>query len=314
MDSTVNEFRSIFICGRFTENSSVLSADIAVAAPFEGNGAVYIFHGGPNGLSNKPSQRLSAPAATDLSNAISMQDMFGHGLSKGADIDGNHYLDLAVGAPNAETVYVYKAYPVVRINATLTPHSQEIKTTDHSFKFSACWSMETMHPLDFTVRFHALIKMDGQLGRAKFDDRTNLYEINSTATVDEQCVELKAFITFSIADIFKPIELEMAYNIVDDVPQVGSGNHHNSFSISVLIAMEFFNEKFHFRILQELCRCESGRSEISQEQSGIQHGLQGGQMCGRFECEEFAGGRFEIAIYFGQFFVAADRLSHREHR
>lgn len=176
-------------------------------------------------MSSKPSQRLSAPLSTDLSNPITMQSMFGHGLSKGADIDGNNYLDLAVGAPNAETVYVYKAYPVIRINATITPHSQEIKTTDRSFKFSACWSMETVHTLGFGVRFHALIKLDGQLGRATFDDRTNLYEINSTVTDEEQCVELTAFVTFSIADIFKPIELEMAYNIIDDVPQIGQGKH-----------------------------------------------------------------------------------------
>lgn len=82
--------------------------------------------------------------------------------------------------------------------------------------------MEAMHPLDFTVRFHALIKLDGQLGRATFDDRTNLYEINSTVTADEQCVDLTAFVTFSVPDIFKPIELEMAYNVIDDVPQNSS--------------------------------------------------------------------------------------------
>lgn len=261
-------------------------SDIAVAAPFEDNGAVYIFLGGPNGLSNKPSQRLSAPAATDLGDPISMQNMFGHGLSKGADIDGNHYLDLAVGAPNAETVYVYKAYPVIRINATISPHSQEIKTTDRSFKFSACWSMETMHPLDFSVRYHAVIKLDGQLGRATFNDRTNQYEINGTVSADEQCVELAAFVTFSIADIFKPIELEMAYNIIDDVPQVGQGKHKLNYTLSFDL---FSIETFYFRILWKLRRCESKRSEISEEQSSIQHWLQGGQMRGRFKCEEFAG-------------------------
>lgn len=169
-----------------------------------------------------------------------MQNMFGHGLSKGADIDGNHYLDLAIGAPNAEAVYVYKAYPVIRINATITPHSQEIKTTDRSFKFSACWTMETMHPLDFSVRYHAIIKLDGQLGRATFNDKTNQYEINGTATTDEQCVELTAFVTFSIADIFKPIELEMAYNIIDDVPELGQGKHQfNCAAVS-----NVFNQNF----------------------------------------------------------------------
>lgn len=75
--------------------------------------------------------------------------MFGHGLSKAVDIDGNKYLDLAIGAPNIETVYIYKSYPVVKINASINPFSNEIKTTDNSFKFNACWSIETAYPIDF---------------------------------------------------------------------------------------------------------------------------------------------------------------------
>lgn len=63
--------------------------DIAIAAPFEDNGAVYIFHGGSGNLATKYSQRIAAPL-NDLAQPFTVH-MFGHGLSKGADIDGNNY-------------------------------------------------------------------------------------------------------------------------------------------------------------------------------------------------------------------------------
>lgn len=151
--------------------------------------------------------------------------MFGHGISKGADIDGNRYLDLAIGAPNSEMVFVYRTYPVVRVNASITPSSQEMKTTDRSIKFSACWMIESPIPVAFDVHYHAVIKIDGQLGRALFPDQTNSYEINGTINENEQCVDLSAIVTFSIADIFKPIELEMSYDIVNVIPQNGTGKY-----------------------------------------------------------------------------------------
>lgn len=64
--------------------------DIAVGAPYEDNGAVYIYLGGPNGIISKPSQRLAAPYNGNV--APFTPHMFGHGLSKGSDIDGNYYL------------------------------------------------------------------------------------------------------------------------------------------------------------------------------------------------------------------------------
>lgn len=64
--------------------------DIAIGAPHEDNGAVYIYLGGPNGLISKPSQRLPAPYNGNV--APFTPHMFGHGLSKGSDIDQNNYL------------------------------------------------------------------------------------------------------------------------------------------------------------------------------------------------------------------------------
>lgn len=132
---------------RFAYFVLLLFIDLAIGAPFEDNGVVYIYHGGPNGILTKPSQRL-VPPENSLLQSMPMQ-MFGHGISKAVDIDGNKYMDLAVGAPNADTVYIYKAYPIVKVNASINPFSNEIKTTDNSFKFNACWMIESANPINF---------------------------------------------------------------------------------------------------------------------------------------------------------------------
>ncbi|XP_055326060.1 integrin alpha-PS3-like, partial [Sitodiplosis mosellana] len=193
--------------------------DLVVAAPFEGNGAIYIYHGGANGLPAKHSQKISAPH-----NSLQANQMFGHGLSKGADVDGNNYLDIAVGSPNAETVYIYKSYPIIRVNATISPFSQEIQTTDKSFKFNVCWLYESSFPIAFDVHFNATVRLDGQLGRAVFQDKRNQYGINSKITSDEQCILLEAFVTFSAVNIFRPIELEMTHHVLNDISNNNSGS------------------------------------------------------------------------------------------
>lgn len=57
------------------------------------------------------------------------------------------FLDLAVGSPNAETVYVFRSYPVVKIVANVIPLTKELKITDTSFKFKVCWSLESKYEL-----------------------------------------------------------------------------------------------------------------------------------------------------------------------
>ncbi|XP_053686603.1 integrin alpha-PS4-like [Sabethes cyaneus] len=90
--------------------------DIAIGAPFDGDGAVYIFHGSPNGLQRKPGQILKP------SDSQSFSPMFGASISKGLDVDNNAYNDIAIGAPAEDKVYLFKTYPIVRslVNATFS--------------------------------------------------------------------------------------------------------------------------------------------------------------------------------------------------
>lgn len=118
-----------------------------MGAPFEDQGAVYIFLGGPGGLSERPSQRLAAPSSLTFP-WQPPQMMFGHGLSKGADIDRNEYPDLAIGAPNAEAVFVYRAYPVGKVVASIRPASTQIPLDATSLRVDVCWMLVTKRSLN----------------------------------------------------------------------------------------------------------------------------------------------------------------------
>uniref|UniRef100_A0A3B4B8G4 Uncharacterized protein n=1 Tax=Periophthalmus magnuspinnatus TaxID=409849 RepID=A0A3B4B8G4_9GOBI len=71
--------------------------DIAVGAPYEGSGRVYIYCGSSKGINQKS---VISPASDTVT-------LFGYSLSGNMDVDNNHYPDLAVGALSG-TVFVYR--------------------------------------------------------------------------------------------------------------------------------------------------------------------------------------------------------------
>lgn len=81
----------------------------------------------------------------------------------------------------------------------------------------------TKYFIQSNLGFRAVIKLDGQLSRATFIDQSTQFELNGTANAEKQCIELTAYVTFSIGDIFKPIELEMTFEIVNGIPQNTNG-------------------------------------------------------------------------------------------
>lgn len=80
--------------------------DFAVGAPYDGpngRGAVYIYHGSPNGPLEKYSQVIYAEDVSD-----SFLNTFGFSVSGGIDLDGNMYPDMVVGAYDSNKVVVFK--------------------------------------------------------------------------------------------------------------------------------------------------------------------------------------------------------------
>ncbi|XP_055304015.1 integrin alpha-PS3-like [Sitodiplosis mosellana] len=203
--------------------------DLVVAAPFEGNGVVYIYHGSANGLPTKYSQRIVAPRSSLTSN-----QMFGHGLSKGADINGNQYLDVAIGAPEAESVYIYKSYPVIRIDGSIKPIDEKIPISAKTFDLSACFRYESNHKIEFDVQLRVVVKLIDKFTRAHFqidgcNEKVCELNVSLAPNASSKCVQLKASVTFQTNYIYKPIHMELNHSVINAIPKYDATTDNSEF-------------------------------------------------------------------------------------
>ncbi|KAH9513198.1 Integrin alpha-7 [Bulinus truncatus] len=83
--------------------------DFAVGAPYEGNGAVYIYHGSSSSI-DRYVQRIEASSLIGFN-----LSSFGYSLSGGFDLDANGYPDLLVGAYESDTVALLRSRPIIKI-------------------------------------------------------------------------------------------------------------------------------------------------------------------------------------------------------
>ncbi|XP_026927344.1 integrin alpha-7 isoform X4 [Acinonyx jubatus] len=106
-------------------------ADIAVGAPFDGDGKVFIYHGSSLGVVIKPSQVLEGEA-------VGMKS-FGYSLSGGLDVDGNHYPDLLVGSL-ADTAVLFRARPVLHVSheVFIAPRAIDLEQPNCAAGHSVC--------------------------------------------------------------------------------------------------------------------------------------------------------------------------------
>lgn len=105
--------------------------DIAVGAPFDGDGKVFIYHGSSLGVVIKPSQVLEGEAVSIKS--------FGYSLSGGLDVDGNHYPDLLVGSLT-DTAVLFRARPVLHVSyeVFIAPRTIDLEQPNCAGGHSVC--------------------------------------------------------------------------------------------------------------------------------------------------------------------------------
>lgn len=125
--------------------------DIAVGAPYEDDGVVYIYLGSRNGLTTKPSQIITVKQLGLLTRPI---QTFGSSIAGGIDLDNNSYPDLLIGAYGSSAAVVLLARPIINIRTEV--RSLELKNIDPSkqgcigdsgtnltcFSFQACCSID----------------------------------------------------------------------------------------------------------------------------------------------------------------------------
>ncbi|XP_012258372.2 integrin alpha-PS3-like isoform X2 [Athalia rosae] len=182
-------------------------ADVAVGAPYAGNGMVYIFNGGKSGL--RKSQQISAPLNTK-----------GFGISMSAfDIDENGFPDLAVGAYLSGHVILYRSKSAVTMTVTLTSlsKSRSLNQTARFFDVKFCSSYSGNHaPRSLDVTSKLTVDEIYQRAVVNFQGRSQqTHEYNHTIFSSSQsaCETFSIKLKDKIADFLNPISLSVSQNL-----------------------------------------------------------------------------------------------------
>ncbi|XP_021238523.1 integrin alpha-7 [Numida meleagris] len=200
--------------------------DLAVGAPFDGAGKVYIYHGSKLGIVVKPAQVLDGEGVGVTT--------FGYSLSGGVDVDGNLYPDLLVGSLS-DAVVLYRARPVVYIsrNVSLDPTNIDLeqrncqKQEGICVNVRACFSY-TATPASYSPPLVLEYVFDADterrrlghpprvtfLGRRPSDPE---HQFSHTVELPQQHADTCTTATFqlqdSIRDKLRPITITLAYGI-----------------------------------------------------------------------------------------------------
>ncbi|XP_037713637.1 integrin alpha-PS4-like [Drosophila subpulchrella] len=167
------------------------------------------------------SQRLDAPYHLASKYGAAM---FGHGLSRGFDMDGNGFNDFVIGAPNAEVSFLFKAYPVVRVLARVEPTSQRIETEQEHLNITVCYG------LDITFNINKVRPQEVDIGigldaekseiekRAVFNGSSKIF-FSSMAILEETCRNFEIQMVKKAK--FENIALKMHYKLKKNIPESG---------------------------------------------------------------------------------------------
>ncbi|XP_040059962.2 integrin alpha-7 isoform X2 [Gasterosteus aculeatus] len=139
--------------------------DIAVGAPFDGDGKVFIYRGSDSGIETKPAQVLDG-RDFDVRR-------FGYSISGGLDIDNNHYPDVAVGSLN-DSVVLFRSHPVIHVLREVSIDPQFIDLEQHNCKgregvcmeVKACFTF-TAHPEHYSPHITLVVHFEADTERRK---------------------------------------------------------------------------------------------------------------------------------------------------
>ena len=124
--------------------------DLAVGAPYEDRGAVYIFRGSARGIFPAHSQRIGARDFPGVSGLRA----FGASLSASpADVDNNGYPDVVIGSFAGDAVVILRSRPVVDIKADI--HTEPFRVDPHQTRCVYDGTINVCFRLQICFRFTA---------------------------------------------------------------------------------------------------------------------------------------------------------------
>ncbi|XP_073832470.1 multiple edematous wings isoform X3 [Musca autumnalis] len=210
--------------------------DLAIGAPYEDDGVVYIYLGSRTGLSTKPSQRIQASDLGLMPKAIRT---FGSSITGGTDLDGNSYPDVVVGAYNSSAVVALLSRPIISIQTKWK--SDELKNIDPTkagcksdfssnltcFTFEACCSIDPYEETSSNIDLKLMYTVEAEtfapnkkFSRVFFDrenKRSNVIKREVTVRTDGRlsCHRVIGYIKENTRDIQSPIKFKLNYTLVE---------------------------------------------------------------------------------------------------
>ncbi|KFO07842.1 Integrin alpha-8, partial [Balearica regulorum gibbericeps] len=197
--------------------------DIAIGAPFAGEdrrGKVLIYNGHSNGLNTNPSQVLNGAWASQ-----SMPSGFGFTLRGDSDVDKNDYPDLIVGAFGAGKAVVYRARPVVTVNAQLilnpmivNPDNKTCQLPDSQL-LVACKYLIYLYPLVLKGELQLdSLKQKGAVKRTLFFDYHQSHHYFSIVIERQKELHCQDFLVYlrdetEFRDKLSPININLNYSL-----------------------------------------------------------------------------------------------------
>ncbi|XP_078287571.1 integrin alpha-7-like [Rhinoraja longicauda] len=204
--------------------------DIAVGAPYDEHGKVYIYHGNKFGLNIVPAQIIEGETVGVTK--------FGYSIDGGIDIDDNFYPDMVVGSLSDSAV-LFRACPVINVTKHIYIKPQQIDLELENCKLMAgicidvraCFlyrsKPESYNPrivLGFTIEADSL-EVEGQTRRPprvtflkrSASDSENQYtgEVVLKRQSEVNCVNVTMKLQENIRDKLRHIPVTLTYLIKD---------------------------------------------------------------------------------------------------
>nr|XP_019952465.1 PREDICTED: integrin alpha-7 isoform X2 [Paralichthys olivaceus] len=200
--------------------------DIAVGAPYDGDGKVFIYRGSHSGIETKPAQVLDG-RDFDVRR-------FGYSISGGLDIDNNQYPDIAVGSLN-DSVVLFRSCPVIHVIRIISINPQHIDLEQHNCKgrqgfcveVKACFSFMA-HPEHYSPHITLVVHFEADterrklglphrvnfLGRSSLEpEYTQTEEVELHSQRHPVCTTAVFQLHESIQDKLRPISMAITHTI-----------------------------------------------------------------------------------------------------
>ncbi|XP_005257365.1 integrin alpha-3 isoform X1 [Homo sapiens] len=210
------------------EDQGNLYIDIAVGAPFEGLGKVYIYHSSSKGLLRQPQQvihgeKLGLPGLAT----------FGYSLSGQMDVDENFYPDLLVGSLS-DHIVLLRARPVINIvHKTLVPRPAVLDpalcTATSCVQVELCFAYNQSagnpnYRRNITLAYTLEADRDRRPPRLRFAGSESAVFHGFFSMPEMRCQKLELLLMDNLRDKLRPIIISMNYSLplrMPDRPRLG---------------------------------------------------------------------------------------------